>query len=147
MTDERGAPRDYSDEMEPLAPHGVRLLLVMAGSLFVGLAALGVLLPVLPTTPFLLLAAACYARASPRFYNALLRNPSFGPLIRDWREQRAIPRRAKFTAIALIALTLGSSVAFFVEPPLLRVALGAFGVGLCVWLARQRTPDQPRRLG
>jgi uncharacterized membrane protein YbaN (DUF454 family) len=139
-------PRDYTDEAKRLAPRGVRLLLVAVGLLCVGIGALGVVTPVLPTTPFLLVAAACFARASPRFYQRLLANPTFGPLIRDWREHRAIPRRAKITAILAIAATIGSSVVFFVEPWWGDALLLATGVTLCTWLWRQRTLAEPRRL-
>jgi uncharacterized membrane protein YbaN (DUF454 family) len=140
-------PRDYRDEAGRLAPRGVRLLLVAVGVLCVGLGALGVVTPVLPTTPFLLLAAACFARASPRLYQRLLANATFGPLIRDWREQRAIPRRAKRMAIATIAVTIGSSAVFFVEPWWGDALLAATGVTLCAWLWRQRTLEEPRRVG
>jgi len=139
-------PRDHRDETGPLAPRGLRLVLVAAGLVCVGLGALGVVTPVLPTTPFLLVAAACFARASPRFYQRLLANPTFGPLIRDWREQRAIPRRAKRTAIALITVTIGSSAIFVVEPWWGDALLVATGIVLCTWLWRQRTLEEPRRL-
>lgn len=139
-------PRDYRDETGPLVPRGLRLVLVSAGLVCVGLGAIGVVTPVLPTTPFLLVAAACFARASPRFYQRLLANPTFGPLIRDWREQRAIPRRAKRTAIALIVVTIGSSALFFVEPWWGDVLLVATGAVLCTWLWRQRTLEEPRKL-
>jgi len=135
-------PRDYTDETKPLAPRGVRILLLAVGLVCVALGAPRQVPPVLPTTPFLLVAAACFARASPRFYQRLLANPTFGPLIRDWREQRAIPRRAKRTAIAAIALTIGSSVAFFVEPLWLQTLLAAFGVGLAVWMYRLPSRDR-----
>lgn len=135
-------PRDYTEETGPLAPRGVRLVLVAVGLACVGLGALGVVTPVLPTTPFLLVAAACFARASPRFYQRLLANPTFGPLIRDWREHRAIPRRAKITATAAIGATIGSSVAFVVEPLWLDLLLLATGATLCTWLWRQRTLDR-----
>jgi uncharacterized membrane protein YbaN (DUF454 family) len=136
-------PRDYGDETKPLAPRGVRLVLVAVGLVCVALGAAGVVTPVLPTTPFLLVAAACFARASPRFYQRLLANPTFGPLIRDWRERRAIPRRAKRTAIAAIVLTIGSSVVFFVEPWWGDALLVATGVTLCAWLWRQKTLEEP----
>jgi len=136
-------PRDYTDETKPLAPRGVRALLIGIGLVCVGLGAAGVVTPVLPTTPFLLLAAACFARASPRFYQRLLANPTFGPLIRDWRQYRAIPLRAKYTAIAAITLTIGSSVIFFVEPWWLDALLVLTGVVLCAWLWRQRTLHEP----
>jgi uncharacterized membrane protein YbaN (DUF454 family) len=132
-------PRDYRDETKPLAPRGIRLALVAVGLVCVGLGAIGIVTPILPTTPFLLVAAACFARASPRSYQRLLANPTFGPLIRDWRERRAIPRRAKLTAIAAIAATIGSSVAFFAEPLWLDALLVATGLTLCTWILRQRT--------
>lgn len=136
-------PRDYTDETKPLAPRGVRVVLLAVGFVCVALGAVGVVTPVLPTTPFLLVAAACFARASPRFYQRLLANPTFGPLIRDWREHRAIPLRAKLTAIAAITLTIGSSVVFFVEPWWGDAAMLATGLVLCTWLWRQKTLETP----
>ncbi len=70
------------------------------GFIFVGLGFIGAFLPVLPTTPFLILAAACFARSSTRFESWLLNHPHFGPLLTDWRARGAIPRRAKFAALA-----------------------------------------------
>ncbi len=116
-----------------------RWLLLGTGCLFVGLAVLGAVLPILPTTPFLLVAAACFARSSPRFYARLLSNPTFGPLIRDWRESGSISLPAKRTAVALITIVGGTSVAFFVPGPWLKLAVGAFLVGLVVWLIRVPT--------
>ncbi len=90
----------------------------------------------LPTTPFLILAAACYARASRRFYNALLNNRTFGPTILEWREHRSMAYRTKIAAIILMTLTLATSIVFFVESPWLQAALALFGVGLAVYLYR-----------
>ena len=133
-------PAVAPDEVETtLVSRPLRIALLVAGFLCVGLAALGVVLPLLPTTPFLLIAAACFARSSPRFYRTLLGNRVFGPLIRDWREHRAIPLHAKIMAITAITIVLGSSIVFAVRHPALRVGLGAFGVGLCIWLWRRPT--------
>lgn len=127
------------DPVEGLALGPLRILLLGLGFLFAGLAALGVVLPLLPTTPFLLLAAACFARSSERFYRALLGNRIFGPLIRDWREHRAIPRRAKILAITLM-LTVMSATAFFALSHVAgKVALLGFGIGLSAWLWRLPT--------
>lgn len=121
----------------------VRGLLLAVGTLCVGLGFLGLFLPVLPTTPFLLLAAACYARASERFHGWLLGNPVFGPLIREWQRHRSIPHRAKVNAIALMVLTLGVSIVFFVSHPLVRALLAVFGAALALYLYRIPSRDRP----
>jgi uncharacterized membrane protein YbaN (DUF454 family) len=82
------------------------LLLKMTGLLFVGLAILGVVLPILPTTPFLLVAAACFAKSSPEMQKRLLANKTFGPLIHDWQQHRSIPRKAKRIALLTIVLSV-----------------------------------------
>lgn len=80
------------------------MILKLLGLFFVGLAILGAVLPVLPTTPFLLVAAACFAKSSPYLYNKLLSNKVFGPLIKDWQEHRAISRKSKTIALTSIVL-------------------------------------------
>jgi uncharacterized membrane protein YbaN (DUF454 family) len=129
-------------------PGGSRLaraVFLMLGTLFVALGVIGLVVPVLPTTPFLLLAAACYARGSQRCYDRLLANPTFGPLIREWREHRSIPWRTKISAIALMSVTLAASIVFFVEPAWLKALLATLGVALALWLASIPSRDRPRR--
>ena len=135
--------QDYSHETDVHPSRTVRVALVVAGTGFVGLGILGAFLPVLPTTPFMLLAAACYARASTRFYNSLLNNLFFGPTIREWRRHRSIPYRTKWAAIALMAITMTASIVLAVEDARLQVALAAFGVLLAVWMARIPSRDRP----
>ena len=94
-------PRRPSDRPAP-----VRWLFLGLGWLFVALGLLGLALPVLPTTPFLLLAAACFARSSERFLDALLHHRITGPLLRSWRQHRALPPGVKTRAIALVVLTI-----------------------------------------
>ena len=123
----------------------VRALFLALGTFFVGLGIAGAVLPVLPTTPFLLLAAACYARGSVRFYNWLLNHRMFGPTIVEWRRHRSIPWRTKLVAIAMMAVTLGISIVFFVPGAWLKGALAAFGVLLAAWMYRIPSRDRPRR--
>lgn len=78
----------------------LRGVYLAAGLLFVALGFVGAFLPVLPTTPFLILAAACFARSSRRLESWLLDHSRFGPTLRDWRERGAIPRRAKMMSLA-----------------------------------------------
>ena len=80
-----------------------RPLWLAAGSLSLALGVAGIVLPLLPTTPFVLLAAWCFTRGSPRWEAWLLAHPRFGPMVADWRAQRAIPRRAKWLAWAMMA--------------------------------------------
>lgn len=105
-----------------------RLFFITCGLIFVGLAALGAVLPVLPTTPFLLVAAACFAKSSPRLYQWLINNRVFGPLIINWQQTRTIPRRAK--RIALISIAVAASYSIYVVPSL---SLKLLVVGLLVF--------------
>lgn len=135
-TDEKGQHRH---------PVPVRLLFAGLGTLFMLLGLLGVVLPVLPTTPFLLLAAACYARASRRVFGWLLGHPRFGPLIREWREHRSMPYRAKRTALLLIALSFAVSITFFVPGWPAKLGMAAGGLVLMAWIARIPARDAPER--
>jgi len=143
MNQDRRQRQDYSHHVRKHRSPMVRAALVVAGSGFVVVGLAGIFLPVLPTTPFLLLAAACYARASRRFYNALLNSRLFGPAILEWQQHRAIAWRTKLTAIALMSLTLTTSIVFFIENPWLRAALALLGLVLAVWLYRIPSRDTP----
>ena len=77
----------------------MRIFLILCGCLAVVLGILGIFLPLLPTTPFLLLAAACFFRSSPRLYNWLISHKRMGPYIRNFREHRAIPLKAKVISV------------------------------------------------
>jgi hypothetical protein len=126
-------------------PIPVRLLFAGLGTLFVLLAMAGLFVPVLPTTPFLLLAAACFARSSRRIFNWLLSQPQFGPLIREWREHRSMPYRAKRTALVLIALSFAASIGFFVSGWQAKLAMGIGGLILMAWIAS--IPSRDARSG
>ncbi len=137
--------RDYSAEMRKHNSLAVRLVFLALGTLFVALGIAGIFLPVLPTTPFMLLAATCYARASTRFYNWLLNNRLFGPTILEWRRYRSIPYRVKWSAIILMGVTLSISIVYFVPWPVLQVALAIFGILLGAYLYNIPSRDRPRR--
>lgn len=117
----------------------VRALFLVGGFLSLGLGGLGVFLPLLPTTVFVLVAAYCFARSSERFHTALLRHKRFGPAIRNWQTHRCISRRGKAYAIGLIALTFGLSTSLVVEGALSRIALVALGAALVLYLYRLPT--------
>lgn len=104
---------------------------IVAGSVCLGAGVIGIFVPLLPTTPFLLLAAALYMRSSPRLYAWLLANRYLGTYIRNYRERKALPRRVK---VFTLALMWTSSLWCIVVPlaPWLwaQVALGAVAVGV-----------------
>jgi len=137
-----GAPYTR-EELRLVRSRSARLVLQGAGVGFVGLGLVGVFLPVLPTTPFLLLAAACFVRSSPALYERLLGHATFGPLIRDWREHRSIPARAKGMALLTVAVTFGTSIAVGVSALWLRLLLAAIGLTLFVYLLRLPTRPAP----
>ena len=117
----------------------VRILLIIAGTLSLGLGILGIFVPVLPTTPFLLLAAACYARSSQRFYDWLLHNKWFGNYIRNYLEGKGVPLKVKVLTIALLWITIGCSVAFAVQVFLVRLILILIAIGVSIHSLSVRT--------
>lgn len=82
-----------------------RPLWILSGLVALALGALGAVLPLLPTTPFILLSAFCFARSSPRLHDWLLTHRIFGPLILNWEREGAISRRAKIAAVSMMAIT------------------------------------------
>jgi uncharacterized membrane protein YbaN (DUF454 family) len=108
---------------------------LLAGAVATLLALVGAFLPVLPTTPFVILAAACFARSSPAFHARLLSNRLVGPYLVQWRADRTIPRTAKRKAYGLVVVSIGLSI-LIVGAPWLRWMLGAIGVVLLAFLAR-----------
>jgi len=107
----------------------LRPLLLAVGGLCLVLAVLGILLPLLPATPFLLLAAACFARSSERLHAWMLRHPRFGHLLEDWESQGAIRPGAKRTATLAILLSPALPLALTRIPRVSKVAPGASRAG------------------
>ena len=113
-----------------------RVLLTTAGTLCVALGVVGMLLPVLPTTPFLLLAATCFARSSQRFYHWLMTNRWCGAYIRNYREGRGLPLRQKILTLALLWIMIGTTTVFVISLWWVRVLLLAIATGVTLHLLR-----------
>ncbi|MDO7597540.1 MAG: YbaN family protein [Pseudomonadota bacterium] len=86
------------------------ILLIILGWLFIILGVIGAVLPILPTTPFLILALACFAESSPRFHRMLLNNKWFGPALAQWERTKTIRRNIKYKVMLLIIATFGISI-------------------------------------
>jgi uncharacterized membrane protein YbaN (DUF454 family) len=116
-----------------------RWFLIALGTIFVGLGLVGVLVPLLPTTPFLLLAAGCFLRSSERLYGWLIHHKWFGAYIRNYREHRAIPLRAKVVTLGLLWGVIGTTAWLAVTLWWVRVLLGVVAVGVTLHLLHLRT--------
>jgi uncharacterized membrane protein YbaN (DUF454 family) len=112
-----------------------RRLLIAAGTLCAGLGIIGILVPILPTTPFLLLAAACYMRSSERFYRWLTSNRIFGDYVKNYIEGRGMPAKIKTFTILLLWLTIGLSITFAVQSLVIRIVLLCVAAGVTTHIA------------
>jgi uncharacterized membrane protein YbaN (DUF454 family) len=120
-----------------------RRLLIAAGTVCAGLGIIGIFVPILPTTPFLLLAAACYMRSSERSYRWLTNNRIFGAYVRNYIEGRGMPIKIKIFTILLLWLAIGLTVTFAVQDSVVRIILICIAVGVTVHIALIRK----RRVG
>lgn len=116
-------------------------LLIIAGSTSVGLGVLGIVLPLLPTTPFLLLAAACYLRSSRRLYDWLINHRVFGKIIRDYLQKKTISVRVKISSLTLMWLAISYSALFVVSILWVRILLFAIAIGVTIHILSFKSGD------
>jgi len=114
-------------------------VLIFIGVLLVGLAAAGIFLPLLPTTPFLLLAAACFMRSSDRFYLWLITHKWFGPYIKNYQEHKAITKRSKVVTLLLLWATLSYTAIGVISTLAVRILLFFVGVGVTIHVLSIKT--------
>ncbi len=117
----------------------VKILYVILGSVALALGVIGMFLPLLPTTPFLLLAAALYFRGSPELYDWLISQKHLGQYIRNFREHRAIPLRAKIISVILLWTTLLYCIICVTDALWLRIVLACVLVGVTVHILSFKT--------
>lgn len=108
----------------------MKILLITGGTVCLILGIIGIFVPLLPTTPFLLLAAAAYFRGSDRLYNWLMNHRQLGPYIRNFREHKALPLRAKIISVTLVWTTIGYCIFFLGLPIWVKIILGCVAVGV-----------------
>jgi len=121
-----------------------RKLWIIFGTVCLGMGCLGIILPILPTTPFLLLAAFCYARGSERFYDWLVNRSRIGGFVRNYREGRGIPLLQKLLTIVILWLTIGITIGFVAATWWLKVLLVVIAAGVTVHLINIKTsPQEP----
>jgi uncharacterized protein len=124
---------DYA--LHARTPRWQRHALLLVGWLALVTGAIGVVLPGLPTTPFVLIAAACFVRASPRAHGWLLSSRHFGPLLREWEQHHSVPRRVKITA--LLTMLASASISLWAlsgHPRLQITVLIGIGIGAIIVL-------------
>ncbi|MGN6118126.1 MAG: YbaN family protein [Rhodanobacter sp.] len=143
---DRGQPAEQGGGHDPHPAHPrhtglVRWLLFIAGGVALLLGLIGLMLPVMPTVPFLLLTAACWSRASPRWHRWLLSLPRLGPAIARWERERSISRRARWMALGLVTLSMAGTIWWFRGHAWLPWLLAALVVLL--WLLILRLPVTP----
>ncbi|MFZ6046682.1 YbaN family protein [Pseudomonas sp. CR3202] len=127
----------HSDIQQQRHP-ALRMILLLIGWLSVVLGVIGIFVPVLPTTPFLLLAAACFVRSSRRFYLWLVEHPKLGPWIRDYLEGQGIPLKGKVYALVLMWASISLSC-FLVPLPWARGFMLTSAVLVSIYILRQKT--------
>lgn len=115
-----------------------KIVLKITGFMFVGLALLGVVLPLLPTTPFLLVAAGCFAKSSPYFYKKLLDSRLFGQLIKDWQEYRSISQKSKVVSLISMILAGGWSC-YMLDNFWLKLLVTSLMIGPAIFVYRLPT--------
>ncbi len=122
-----------------MRPKIKRTLLFSAGFISVTLGMIGMVLPLLPTTPFLLLAAGCFFKSSERWYNWLMNHKYLGTYIRNYREHKAITLQTKIVTIALLWITISISAVFAVSLLSVRILLGLIAVGVTLHILHFKT--------
>ncbi len=117
-------------------------LLIIAGFVSLALGVIGMALPILPTTPFLLLSAACFLRGSERFYNWLMNHKVFGEYIRNYRDKKAISLKSKIIMISLLWITISYSIIFVIDLIYIRILLAGIAIAVTIHILHFKTLEK-----
>lgn len=132
---------DYSHEVRLIQSKSGRYVMVGLAMFFLLLGFIGVFTPIMPTMPFVLLAAVCFARSSPRFYNWLMNHRWFGPSLRDWKTTGGIRRKNKFLAISLLGFSMTPTVVFIIPIMGVKILMAVIGLAVAAFIATRPDPD------
>lgn len=119
-----------------------KYFLIALGWFFVAMGIIGIFVPIWPTTIFFILAAWCFAKSSEKFYNWLINHPRFGKFIRNYREHRGMPLKAKIIAVTMVVVAIGSSVIFFTQTMWIRILLVGIALGVSGYILSLNTIRQ-----
>lgn len=120
----------------------IKVILVVSGTFFLFLGIIGIFIPILPTTPFLLLAAACYARGSKKFYNWLIGNKWLGKYIKNYREGKGIPINIKIITITLLWITILFSTVLIISNFLIQIILIIIAISVTIHIITIKTMNK-----
>ena len=123
----------------------VKSLLLLLGFIFVGLGFIGIIVPGMPTTVFMILAAACFAKSSPKFEQWILDLPGIGRLVQDHRDGLGMPQKSKAIAITMMVVAVTLSIIFAITSTLIQILVGGVGI-IGVWYVGVRVPTKEKVL-
>ena len=123
----------------------VKSFLLLLGFIFVGLGFIGIIIPGMPTTVFMILAAACFAKSSPKFEQWILDLPGIGRLVQDHRDGLGMPQKSKAIAITMMVLAVTLSIIFAITSTLVQILVGGVGI-IGVWYVGVRVPTKEKVL-
>ena len=123
----------------------VKSLLLLLGFIFVGLGFIGIIVPGMPTTVFMILAAACFAKSSPKFEQWILDLPGIGRFVQDHRDGLGMPQKSKAIAITMMVLAVTLSIIFAITSTLVQILVGGVGI-IGVWYVGVRVPTKEKVL-
>ena len=116
--------------------------LVTSGTLSLALGVIGIFIPLLPTTPFLLLAAACYIRGSKKFYDWLIKNRWLGEYIKNYQDGKGVPFKVKIITITILWLTIITSTILFVSNLIIQIILFIIAIVVTIHIIKIKTQDR-----
>lgn len=119
----------------------IRIILIIIGCISLALGTMGIIIPILPTTPFLLLSLACFVRSSDRLYDFILNNKYLAPYVKDFIEGRGIPKNIKIRAIFFKWLGIGFAVIFVVDKAIIRLMLLTIASIVSIYICTRETPE------